>query len=60
MLLTRPRATLPQVSLAYYQAFIRTVRREWLGIDRLRLDKFMMLLRKLLASLLRLLSGNAW
>ena len=25
---------------------METVRREWFGIDRLRLDKFMMLVRK--------------
>lgn len=49
-----------QVGVLYYQAFIRTMRREWMGIDHLRLDKFMMLLRKFLAQLLRVLQGNAW
>lgn len=35
-----------QVAFAYFRAFMETVRREWFGIDRLRLDKFMMLVRK--------------
>lgn len=35
-----------QVAFAYFRSFMDTVRREWFGIDRLRLDKFMMLVRK--------------
>jgi Nucleolar protein,Nop52 len=29
----------PQVAFAYYTAFVETMRREWFGIDRHRLDK---------------------
>lgn len=35
-----------QVALAYFRVFFTTMRREWFGIDRLRLDKFMVLVRK--------------
>ena len=35
-----------QVALGYFRMFLATMRREWFGIDRLRLDKFMMLVRK--------------
>jgi ribosomal RNA-processing protein 1 len=35
-----------QVALGYFRVFLATMRREWFGIDRLRLDKFMMLVRK--------------
>mmetsp|Transcript_15682 Transcript_15682/g.21672 ORF Transcript_15682/g.21672 Transcript_15682/m.21672 type:complete len:478 (+) Transcript_15682:3-1436(+) len=36
------------------------MRREWFGIDKLRLDKFMMLVRKFLHHLLLHLAGNEW
>jgi ribosomal RNA-processing protein 1 len=44
----------------YYVTFLRTMRREWAGIDRLRLDKFMMLMRCVFRSSLRLLQALAW
>ena len=31
----------------YFATCLLTMRREWFGIDRLRLDKFMMLVRKM-------------
>jgi len=34
------------VALSYFRVFFTTMRREWFGIDRLRLDKFMVLVRK--------------
>ena len=34
-----------QAAELYFQACLRTLHREWFGIDRLRLDKFMMLVR---------------
>eukprot|EP00887_Chlorella_sp_A99_P001477 scaffold8.g1477.t1 len=49
-----------EVGARYYQACMRTMRREWAGIDRLRLDKFMLLLRRMTAQLLRTLQGGAW
>ena len=52
--------TWPQVGWLYYRAFVRTMRREWAGIDHLRLDKFLMLVRKFFAALLRQLQAHAW
>lgn len=37
-----------------------TMRREWFGIDRLRLDKFLMLVRKFVAQLLAYLARHGW
>lgn len=34
------------MAFTYFRVFFATMRREWFGIDRLRLDKFMMLVRK--------------
>lgn len=44
----------------YYTTFIATMRREWAGIDHLRLDKFLMLVRRFFAAALRQLQANAW
>lgn len=49
-----------QVGWLYYATFVRTMRREWFGIDRLRLDKFMMLIRKFFAASLRQLQQHDW
>jgi ribosomal RNA-processing protein 1 len=37
-----------------------TIRREWLGIDRLRLDKFMLLIRYFLRQALVKLKRGGW
>ena len=34
-----------QVALAYFRIFLVTMQREWMRIDKLRLDKFMLLAR---------------
>lgn len=49
-----------QVGWLFYTSFVRTMRREWLGIDRLRLDKFMVLIRKFFAATLRQLQAHDW
>jgi ribosomal RNA-processing protein 1 len=49
-----------QVSWMYYATFMHTMRREWAGIDRLRLDKFMLLIRKFVAAVLRQLQTHSW
>ena len=36
----------PQVQAEYFRVFFQMLREEWQGIDRLRLDKFLMLARK--------------
>lgn len=48
------------VGQSYFKAFVKTMRREWFGIDRHRLDKFMMLIRKFYAQHLRFLQDQTW
>ena len=60
MLLRRDAPPWAQVGWLYYRTFVRTMRREWAGIDHLRLDKFLMLVRKFFAALLRQLQAHAW
>lgn len=50
----------PAVGDLYFRTFIKTMRREWFGIDRLRLDKFMMLVRKFYTQHLRQLQAAHW
>ncbi|KAK2174836.1 hypothetical protein NP493_772g02036 [Ridgeia piscesae] len=47
-------------SMLFIKTFFRTISREWYGIDRLRLDKFMMLVRRCLASSFVLLKKYSW
>lgn len=49
-----------QVSWMYYTTFMHTMRREWAGIDRLRLDKFMLLIRKFVSAVLCQLRAHGW
>ncbi|CAL9103118.1 unnamed protein product [Musa acuminata var. zebrina] len=44
----------------YFEAFLLTIRREWSGIDFLRLDKFYLLIRRFLCHAFLLLRKNAW
>ncbi|WOK92106.1 hypothetical protein Cni_G00797 [Canna indica] len=44
----------------YFEAFILTIRREWGGIDFLRLDKFYLLVRKFLRHAFLLLKKCSW
>jgi len=41
-------------SLRFFRAFCLTMRREWPGLDRLRLDKFYTLIRKMISVVLRM------
>mmetsp|Transcript_32823 Transcript_32823/g.93150 ORF Transcript_32823/g.93150 Transcript_32823/m.93150 type:complete len:577 (+) Transcript_32823:92-1822(+) len=50
----------PPVAYTYFSTFLKTIRREWLGIDRLRLDKFMLLIRYFLRQMLVLLQNSNW
>ncbi len=50
----------PAVGRLYFKVFVQTMRREWFGIDRHRMDKFMMLLRKFYAQHLRYLQTEGW
>ncbi|KAL4182245.1 hypothetical protein AMTRI_Chr12g275000 [Amborella trichopoda] len=48
------------LSSQYFEIFLLTMRREWSGIDFLRLDKFYLSIRKFLHSLFLLLKKNDW
>ncbi|KIY43769.1 Nop52-domain-containing protein [Fistulina hepatica ATCC 64428] len=47
-------------SIAYLQGFWTAIVREWGGIDRLRMDKFYMLVRRFVNATFRLLIRNEW
>ena len=47
-------------ALLYYENFLDTMAREWSGIDRLRLDKFMTLTRVFLKSAFARMSRQHW
>lgn len=49
-----------QGGLLYFKVFAKTMQREWFGIDRLRLDKFMLLVRKFVHQLFALLRQSDW
>ncbi|GLI61545.1 hypothetical protein VaNZ11_003936 [Volvox africanus] len=49
-----------QTAYLFFTAFMSTIRREWFGIDRLRMDKFMMLIRKFIHSMLACLKASKW
>ncbi|KAJ4963974.1 hypothetical protein NE237_023913 [Protea cynaroides] len=48
------------VSMHYYEVFLTTMRREWPGIDFLRLDKFYLLFRRIMHNFFLLLKKNSW
>ncbi|GIL67023.1 hypothetical protein Vafri_20412 [Volvox africanus] len=49
-----------QTAYLYFTGFMSTIRREWFGIDRLRMDKFLMLIRKFIHSMLACLKASKW
>lgn len=51
---------LTQVAQLYFRVFMRTMQREWFGIDRLRLDKFLLLVRRLVRALFVHLRRSNW
>ncbi|MCL7050697.1 hypothetical protein MKW94_013870 [Papaver nudicaule] len=48
------------LSVQYFEVFLITMRREWSGIDYLRLDKFYLLIRKFMHQFFNLLKKNRW
>ncbi|KAK7329704.1 hypothetical protein VNO77_23879 [Canavalia gladiata] len=50
----------PSLSLQYFSTFLLTMRREWSGIDALRLDKFYLLIRRFVSKFFSLLKKNSW
>eukprot|EP00198_Chlamydomonas_reinhardtii_P000161 XP_001689496.1 predicted protein [Chlamydomonas reinhardtii] len=49
-----------QTAYLYFTCFLDTMRREWFGIDRLRLDKFLMLIRRFVHQMLLCLKAAKW
>jgi len=47
-------------SLLFIKSFLLTMGREWVGIDRWRTEKFMMLTRRFLRSAFKFLSASSW
>ncbi|XP_038064979.1 ribosomal RNA processing protein 1 homolog A-like [Patiria miniata] len=52
--------TTPKGAMAFFDAFLLTMKREWIGIDRLRMDKFFMFVRRCLRQVLVVLRNNNW
>ncbi|RUS80123.1 hypothetical protein EGW08_012122 [Elysia chlorotica] len=50
----------PEGALLFMKVFLETEAREWNGIDKLRLDKFMMMIRDMLHQSFALLSKIGW
>ncbi|KAI3472427.1 hypothetical protein Pfo_029548 [Paulownia fortunei] len=50
----------PSLSLEFFRGFLVTLRREWPGIDRLRLDKFYLLIRRFMKALFELMRLRKW
>ncbi|KAG6413122.1 hypothetical protein SASPL_125823 [Salvia splendens] len=50
----------PAVSLEFFRGFLVTLLREWPGIDRLRLDKFYLLIRRFVKALFDLMRLRKW
>ncbi|XP_027331149.1 ribosomal RNA processing protein 1 homolog [Abrus precatorius] len=48
------------LSVQYFSTFLLTMRREWSGIDALRLDKFYLLIRRFISKFFSLLKKNRW
>lgn len=49
-----------EVSVQFFAAFLRTMANEWNSIDQWRIDKFMMLVRKVTREMLRVIENNNW
>lgn len=50
----------PLLSLQYFTTFLLTLRREWNGIDHLRLDKFYLLIRRFVKGMFCLMRKYNW
>ncbi|KAG6586118.1 Ribosomal RNA processing protein 1-like B, partial [Cucurbita argyrosperma subsp. argyrosperma] len=48
------------LAFQYFSIFLLTMRREWAGIDALRLDKFYLLIRRFMHQFFALLKKNSW
>lgn len=48
------------VSYQFFAAFLKTMANEWNGIDQWRIDKFMMLVRKVTREMIRIVQQSGW
>lgn len=48
------------VKLQFFAAFLKTMANEWNGIDQWRIDKFMMLVRKVTREVIRIVQQSDW
>lgn len=49
-----------QYSVDFFGAFLKTMCIEWFGIDQWRMDKFLMLVRRMLRYMFKLLKSSEW
>lgn len=49
-----------QVAVRFFAMFLHTMQREWSHIDKLRLDKFMMLIRTFFSHLFEMMAQQQW
>lgn len=49
-----------KISVQFFGSFLITMAREWFGIDQWRMDKFMMLVRRVLRQILFKLAADGW
>lgn len=47
-------------SLQFFAMFLKTMAMEWNGIDQWRIDKFLMLVRKVTREMIRIIQANEW
>lgn len=49
-----------EASFQFFGAFLKTMANEWNGIDQWRIDKFMMLVRRVTREMIRIIQQNDW
>jgi ribosomal RNA-processing protein 1 len=50
----------PGMAVLYWSAMLHTLRSEWFALDRHRLNKFLMLVRKFVAAVFKRLAAQDW
>ncbi|XP_055912128.1 ribosomal RNA processing protein 1 homolog [Eupeodes corollae] len=49
-----------KAGVQFFGAFLRTMCREWFGVDQWRMDKFLMLIRRMMRYMFLFLKKNSW
>lgn len=49
-----------KVGIDFFGSFLKTMQSEWFGIDQWRMDKFLMLVRRMLRHTLKLIKKSKW